>query len=102
MAPNGPALQTLGRKFAYFNNYTPEQAIGLYPTDGTTDDFGYGDLGVASYTFELGTAFFQDCSTFENTHPARQPPGADLRRQGRAHPLHDAGWPRRAQRHRHA
>jgi hypothetical protein len=65
--PNGPALQTLGRKFAYFNNYTPEQAIGLYPTDGTTDDFIYGDLGVAGYTFELGTSFFQDCSTFENT-----------------------------------
>lgn len=67
VAPNGPALQTLGRKFAYFNNYTPEQAIGLYATDGTTDDFGYGDLGVAAYTFELGTNFFQDCSTFENT-----------------------------------
>ncbi|MFZ2359021.1 MAG: M14 family zinc carboxypeptidase [Anaerolineae bacterium] len=67
VAPNGPALQTLGRKFAFFNNYTPEQAIGLYATDGTTDDFGYGDLGVASYTFELGTAFFQACSTFEST-----------------------------------
>jgi hypothetical protein len=67
IAPNGPALQTLGRKFAYFNNYTPQQAIGLYPTDGSTDDFGYGDLGVASYTFELGTAFFQSCSSFEST-----------------------------------
>jgi murein tripeptide amidase MpaA len=67
VAPNGPALQTLGRKFAYFNNYTPQQAIGLYPTDGSTDDFGYGDLGVASYTFELGTAFFQSCSSFEST-----------------------------------
>ncbi len=67
VAPNGPALQTLGRKFAYFNNYTPQQAIGLYATDGTTDDFGYGELGVASYTFELGTAFFQACTTFENT-----------------------------------
>ena len=22
---------------------------------------------MASYTFELGTSFFQDCSTFENT-----------------------------------
>ena len=60
-------MQTLGRKFAYFNNYTPDQAIGLYPTDGTTDDFGYGDLGVAAYTFELGTEFFEDCSIFENT-----------------------------------
>ena len=67
VAPNGSALQTLGRKFAYFNNYTPQQAFELYFTDGTTDDYGYGDLGVASYTFELGTSFFQDCSTFENT-----------------------------------
>jgi hypothetical protein len=65
-APNGTALQTLGRKFAYFNNYYPEQAIGLYPTDGTTDDFAYGDLGLAAYTFELGTAFFQSCAYFEN------------------------------------
>ena len=66
-APNGTQLQTLGRKFAYFNNYTPEQAMSLYATDGTTDDFGYGELGLAAYTFELGTAFFQSCSTFENT-----------------------------------
>ncbi len=65
--PNGTALQTLGRKFAYFNNYEPGQAISLYVTDGTTDDFAYGDLGVAGYTFELGTTFFQACSTFENT-----------------------------------
>lgn len=66
-SPNGTALQTLGRKFAYFNGFEPDQAYGLYPTDGATDDYGYGRLGVASYTFELGTAFFQDCATFENT-----------------------------------
>jgi hypothetical protein len=66
-APNGTQLQTLGRKFAYWNGYWPQQAIGLYVTDGTTVDFGYGDLGVASYTFEVGTAFFQSCSYFENT-----------------------------------
>lgn len=63
--PNHEALRTLGRKFAYFNGYTPEQSIELYPTDGTTDDFAYGELGIAGYTFELGTAFFQSCSTFE-------------------------------------
>lgn len=67
VAPNGPALQTLGRKFAYFNGYEPDQAIGLYPTDGTTDDFAYGELGVAAYTFELGTAFFEACPVFEDT-----------------------------------
>ncbi|MCA0174857.1 MAG: carboxypeptidase [Proteobacteria bacterium] len=66
-APNGPALQTLGRKFAYFNNYKPQQSVGLYPTDGTSDGASYGELGVAAYTFELGTSFFQSCSAYDNT-----------------------------------
>ena len=66
-APNGNQLQTLGRKFAYFNGYEPQQSVSLYPTDGTTTSFAYGELGVAAFTFELGTAFFQACSTFENT-----------------------------------
>ncbi|MGQ9804148.1 MAG: M14 family zinc carboxypeptidase, partial [Anaerolineae bacterium] len=66
-APNGTALQTLGRKFAYFNGYTPQQSYALYPTDGTTDDFAYGELGLAAYTFEVGTSFFQSCSYFQNT-----------------------------------
>jgi hypothetical protein len=64
---NNSGLVTLGRKFAYFNDYYPQQAIGLYPTDGTTDDFAYGELGLPAYTFELGTTFFQSCSVFENT-----------------------------------
>jgi len=66
-APNGTALQTLGRRFAWFNGYTPTQSIGLYPTDGTTEGPSYGELGVAAYTFELGTSFFQSCSTYSNT-----------------------------------
>jgi carboxypeptidase T len=66
-APNGTALQTLGRKFAFFNNYTPQQSIGLYPTDGTSDSISYGELGVAAFTFELGTSFFQDCTTYNNS-----------------------------------
>jgi PKD repeat protein len=65
--PNGTALQTLGRKMAYFNSYQPIQSYDLYVTDGATDDYGYGELGIASYVFELGTAFFQDCTSFENT-----------------------------------
>jgi hypothetical protein len=64
---NGTALQTLGRKLAFFNGYEPDQAIGLYPTDGTTVDFAYGELGVAACLFELGTSFFQSCSAFEST-----------------------------------
>ena len=66
VAPNGIALQTLGRKFAYYNDYEPIQSVGLYPTDGTSDNVSYGELGVAAYTFELGTSFFQNCSQYEN------------------------------------
>jgi carboxypeptidase T len=66
-APNATALQTLGRKLAFFNGYEPDQAVGLYPTDGTTDGFAYGELGLAAYTVEVGTSFFQDCNTFENS-----------------------------------
>ncbi len=61
-APNGPALQTFGRRLAWFNQYSPEQSDTLYPTDGTTDDTFYGLLGVPAYTFELDQAFFESCS----------------------------------------
>ena len=74
VAPNGTALQTLGRKFAFFNDYTPTQSVGLYPTDGTSDGISYGELGVAAFTFEMGTAFFQSCSVFqENILPRNLP-----------------------------
>ncbi len=63
---NGLAMQTLGRKLAYFNGYRPEQAINLYPTDGTTDDFAYGELGLPAFTYELGSKFFESCNSFEN------------------------------------
>jgi len=71
-APNKKELETLGRKFGFFTGlngpaYDVSQSVGLYPTDGTTTTWVYGELGVASYTFELGTAFFQDTSYFENT-----------------------------------
>lgn len=66
-AGNDKQLVTLGRKFAYFNGHTPERSNALYETDGTSDGPSYGDLGVAAYTFELGTAFFESCSYYTNT-----------------------------------
>jgi carboxypeptidase T len=39
----------------------------LHPTSGNSNDFAYGELGVAAYTLELGTDFFQDCDSFTNT-----------------------------------
>ena len=73
-APNGTAMQTMGRRLAWFNGYTPEQSIGLYPTDGTSDAPSYGELGVASFTIELGQAFFESCTSYTNTtRPANLP-----------------------------
>lgn len=66
-SPNAAALQTLGRRIAWFNQYTPQRAVQLYPTDGGTIDTFYGQLGAPSYVMEVGTTFFQDCATFENT-----------------------------------
>lgn len=70
--PNDTQLQTLGRKIAYFNNYLPGQTgQDLYLCSGVTPDLAYGQLGVAAYTIEMGTAFFQSCSSFESTiYPA--------------------------------
>ena len=67
-APNHTGLQTLGRKFGWYNGYDPEQSnSSLGGADGASDDNAYGQLGVAAYTFELGgSGFFTSCTTFEN------------------------------------
>jgi len=66
-AGNDKQLATLGRKFAFWNGHTPQRSLGLYETDGTSDGPSYGELGVAAFTFELGTAFFEQCSYYNNT-----------------------------------
>jgi len=68
LAPNNAGLSALGRKLASFNHYVPEQSIDLYPTDGATDDWSYGELGIASYTFEIGSGndgFYPSCSRYD-------------------------------------
>jgi hypothetical protein len=74
-APNGAQLATLGRKFGYFNGYPVCQpSTCLYSATGSTDDWTYGALGVASFTFEMGSTFFEECSDYENTvAPANLP-----------------------------
>jgi VCBS repeat-containing protein len=66
-APNATQLRTLGRKLAYFNDYEPKQSVALYPTTGTSDDWAYGTLGIAAYTFEMGVQFFESCTSYEST-----------------------------------
>ncbi|MFC3192883.1 M14 family zinc carboxypeptidase [Marinicella sediminis] len=64
---NDNQLQALGKRTAWFNQYRPQPVNDLVITGGGSIDAIYGELGVASLAFELGTAFFQDCATFEST-----------------------------------
>jgi len=70
LSPNATDLATLGRKFGYLNDYQVCQVSDpscMYTASGTSDDFAYGTLGIASYTYEIGTWFFEDCGSFEST-----------------------------------
>ena len=63
--PNNTQLQTLGRKFAYFNSYkTGQVASLLYVASGGSIDYSYGELGIATYAFEVGSQFFEPCTSF--------------------------------------
>jgi len=64
-APNDTTLRALGQDMADSNGYfvgNGPETVG-YTSAGVTDDFTYGALGVASYTFEMG-ADFGTCGGF--------------------------------------
>ncbi len=64
--PNCAQILRLGRKWGYLSGYDP--GVGsLYPVDGSTKDYSYGRLGVPGYTWELGSNFFEACSSFESS-----------------------------------
>jgi carboxypeptidase T len=73
--PNLAGLRALGKRMSYFNNYEACQtAVCLYEAAGATDDFTYGELGVASYTIEMGNTFFESCAAFEtDVYPKNLP-----------------------------
>jgi len=62
-APDHDALEDLAVDMALTipaaggGYYTPQESWQLYPADGVTDDYVYGQHGVFSYTIELGTEF---------------------------------------------
>jgi len=64
-APNHNQLAWLGRKLGFFTGYQVGRAI-LYSAGGTMTDFAHGTLGVAAYTYEIGTSFQQSCESFED------------------------------------
>ncbi|AKS41887.1 M14 family zinc carboxypeptidase [Wenzhouxiangella marina] len=64
-AANHEQLAWLGRKMGFFTDYQVGRDI-LYSSGGTMPDYAHGMLGVAAYTYEIGTSFQQSCSSFEN------------------------------------
>lgn len=65
-APNLAGHRALAQRGAYMTNHLPQIGMGLYKTTGTTSDYSYGQLGVASFTYELGTSFHEKCDKFKN------------------------------------
>ena len=47
------AFEAVGKKMAASNGYTPEQSSDLYITDGSIDDWLWGDQKIFAYTFEM-------------------------------------------------
>ena len=72
-APNAAQLEALGTRFASYNGYTPQPDSALYLASGTTDDWSYGELGIASYTFEMGGSADGFLPTCDRTTALIQP-----------------------------
>jgi carboxypeptidase T len=67
-SPNADGLAALARKLARYNGYDAIPSWQLYYTDGTSDDWAYGTLGVAALTFEIGSSadgMYPPCSRYD-------------------------------------
>ncbi len=72
ITPNNTELRNISNHMSAVNaggsGYLSEQSIGLYATDGTSADWGYGELGIASFTTEVdGNDFFVPYDYTQNT-----------------------------------
>ena len=66
-APNNAGLRSLAFRYSHYNGYTTgETDEVLYQVTGSTDDYAYEDLGIATGTWEIGPGG-GSCSGF---HPA--------------------------------
>ncbi len=52
--PNAKLIE-IGQKLGEITGYKPQQAADLYVASGITDDFTFGELGLMSYTTEIGS-----------------------------------------------
>jgi carboxypeptidase T len=71
-APNDTHLKAIAEKYGSLSGYPVKR--GLYRVDGSSSDWGYGDLGIPAFIVELGTDFFQDCSDLPGIIADNLPP----------------------------
>lgn len=60
VTPDENLFQIMGDSMAIHNGYQPKAAHGLYPANGVTDDWGYGEQTLKNknlaFTFEVGSS----------------------------------------------
>jgi hypothetical protein len=54
-SPNDAQLRSMGFRLSHYNGYeTGQTGEVLYNASGTSNDYAYDQLGIASFTFEMG------------------------------------------------
>jgi hypothetical protein len=56
-SPDWDLMKAIGDEMRVSNGYSPIQAFGLYPTSGTSRDWGHAATSTIIFTFEHGTEF---------------------------------------------
>lgn len=64
--PNLAGLRALTQKMGHSTGYAACQNCFLGPASGTNVDYAYEKLGIAAFTFEIGTTFGESCASFES------------------------------------
>ncbi|WP_125779291.1 M14 family zinc carboxypeptidase [Pseudoalteromonas rubra] len=64
-SPNAEQLSMMGHRMAAYNGYLAFQTNKVFNAGGSAEGYAYGQLGVASFSFELGNTFFESCANFE-------------------------------------
>lgn len=83
-AQHRQVFETMGRKMAQWNHYTPQKASALYLASGDTTDWAYDEKKIFAFTFELSPnsvsslGFYPGASAIEPTFAANLEPSLYL------------------------
>ncbi|MCB0419223.1 MAG: zinc carboxypeptidase, partial [Bdellovibrionales bacterium] len=72
-AKDRSVFETMGKKMATWNRYTPQKSSDLYVASGDTTDWAYDELKIFAFTFELspsslfGGGFYPGASAIQPT-----------------------------------